>query len=304
MLKKGATSVFDFLAVKCLESSWMKESKQSSIPLNVFTEFTKFNDKNICHYSKRTRTCHPATSCVGDQDATTAPARHMWETGSLNWLQLMLQIPWTRWIHWIPVPFRKNSSMFGWPVLSESNTALSTSSLICIRTHDDRLGQTAFTRRPSLRALHYSLCWDRVNKLPDHFTSFKDNLNKGSNASVTENEYSSCFHRATRALFKLNIQWSKYLSQKGKFQCLRREFLRQKMFRWGGDTSPSSVTLYSYASQPGSIVQLETQRYKQVVTLYSYASQPGSIVQLETQRYKQVVTFVFIRLTARGPSCN
>ena len=33
----------------------------------------------------------PATSCVRDQDATTAPARHMWETGSLNWVQFMLQ---------------------------------------------------------------------------------------------------------------------------------------------------------------------------------------------------------------------
>ena len=53
--------------------------------LNVFTEFS---DKNICHYSKRARTCHPATSCARNQDTTT---RHIWETGSLNWAQLMLQ---------------------------------------------------------------------------------------------------------------------------------------------------------------------------------------------------------------------
>ena len=52
--------------------------------LNAFTEFSKFSDKNICHYSKRARTCQPTTSCVRDQDATTAPARHMLETGSLN----------------------------------------------------------------------------------------------------------------------------------------------------------------------------------------------------------------------------
>ena len=52
---------------------------------------TEFIDKNICHYSKRARTCHPATSCVRDQDATTAPARHMWETGSSKWAQFMLQ---------------------------------------------------------------------------------------------------------------------------------------------------------------------------------------------------------------------
>ena len=59
--------------------------------LNVFREFTKFSDKNICHYSKKARTCHPATSSVGDQDATKVPARHMWETGSLNRAQFMLQ---------------------------------------------------------------------------------------------------------------------------------------------------------------------------------------------------------------------
>ena len=30
--------------------------------LNVFTEFAEFNAKNICHYIKRARTCHPTTS--------------------------------------------------------------------------------------------------------------------------------------------------------------------------------------------------------------------------------------------------
>ena len=44
-----------------------------------------------CHYIKRAWTCHPATSCVRGQDHTTVPARHMWETGSLNWAQFMLQ---------------------------------------------------------------------------------------------------------------------------------------------------------------------------------------------------------------------
>ena len=33
----------------------------------------------------------PTTFCVGDRDATTAPARQMRETGSSNWLQSMLQ---------------------------------------------------------------------------------------------------------------------------------------------------------------------------------------------------------------------
>ena len=59
--------------------------------LNVFTEFAEFTDKNRSHYNKGARTCHPATSCVRDQDATTSPVRHMWETISLNWAQFMLQ---------------------------------------------------------------------------------------------------------------------------------------------------------------------------------------------------------------------
>ena len=42
-----------------------------------FTEFSEFNDKNICDYSKRARTCDIATSCVRDQDATTVPTRNM-----------------------------------------------------------------------------------------------------------------------------------------------------------------------------------------------------------------------------------
>ena len=33
----------------------------------------------------------PATCCVRDQDPTTVPARHAWETGYLNWDQFMLE---------------------------------------------------------------------------------------------------------------------------------------------------------------------------------------------------------------------
>ena len=44
--------------------------------LNVFTEFVEFSDKNICHYRKRTQTCHPATSCIREKDATTVPGGH------------------------------------------------------------------------------------------------------------------------------------------------------------------------------------------------------------------------------------
>ena len=45
--------------------------------------------KKICHFSKRIQT--QATSWVWDQHATTVPARHMWGTRSLNWVQFILQ---------------------------------------------------------------------------------------------------------------------------------------------------------------------------------------------------------------------
>ena len=45
--------------------------------LNVFNELVEFSDKNICHYSKATATCHLAISCVRDQNVTTAVGRYM-----------------------------------------------------------------------------------------------------------------------------------------------------------------------------------------------------------------------------------
>ena len=61
---------------------------------------------------KRTRTCHTATSCVKDQRATTAPARHMWKIGSLNWAQFMLQwfISFSEFSE-SSAPFSKNSNV-------------------------------------------------------------------------------------------------------------------------------------------------------------------------------------------------
>ena len=85
------------------------EAKSNS-PISILEFFIEFPDKNICHYSKG---LEPVTSCVRGQDATTATARHMWEAGSLNWAQFMLQ-----WFMRFPefadfnkssAPFRKNS---------------------------------------------------------------------------------------------------------------------------------------------------------------------------------------------------
>ena len=53
--------------------------------LNIFNELS---DKNIFITVK----CYEhATSCVRDENTNTAPARHTLESGSLNWLQFMLQ---------------------------------------------------------------------------------------------------------------------------------------------------------------------------------------------------------------------
>ena len=54
-------------------------------------------------------------SCVRDQVATTAPARHMWETGSSNCAHLMLQrfpelAEFTEFNE-SPAPIRKNSNI-------------------------------------------------------------------------------------------------------------------------------------------------------------------------------------------------
>ena len=54
----------------------------------------------------------PGTSCVRDQDATAAPARHMWETGSLNGPQVRLQ-----WLNRFPhfhefIEFNESSAPF------------------------------------------------------------------------------------------------------------------------------------------------------------------------------------------------
>ena len=55
----------------------------------------------------------PATSCVREQDVTTVPSRHMWETGSLNWSWFMIQrfikFPEFAEFSESSAPFRKNS---------------------------------------------------------------------------------------------------------------------------------------------------------------------------------------------------
>ena len=54
----------------------------------MLIEFSEFSDKNVCHYSKRAWTCHLLCKTSG---CSHRPARHRWETESLNSAQFILQ---------------------------------------------------------------------------------------------------------------------------------------------------------------------------------------------------------------------
>ena len=75
-----------------------------------FTEFTEFSDKNICHYSKRARTCH--VLCKRPTCHHSSSKTHV-KDGIFKLTPIhasvIYQIPWIRWIHWKFCPFRKNS---------------------------------------------------------------------------------------------------------------------------------------------------------------------------------------------------
>ena len=58
---------------------------------NVFTEFTESLNSVTKIFVITVKGLELAIFCVRDQVATTVPARHVWETGSLNWAQFMLQ---------------------------------------------------------------------------------------------------------------------------------------------------------------------------------------------------------------------
>ena len=57
-----------------------------------YLSFTKCFHWNW-HYSKKSRTCHPVTSCLRDQDAITAPVRLMWETAVADLHSKILDAP-------------------------------------------------------------------------------------------------------------------------------------------------------------------------------------------------------------------
>ena len=75
--------------------------------LNVFTEFNKFGDKNICHYSKRAQTCYLLCNRLGCCHSTSKKhvRDRIFKLSAIH-ASVIYQIP---WIQWIPVPFRENS---------------------------------------------------------------------------------------------------------------------------------------------------------------------------------------------------
>ena len=99
-----------------MEGSWTMESVCVNAYLNVYPlngVFQRIRWHKI-FVVIRVRTI---TSYVRDNGATTVPARHMWETGSLNWVQFVLQ--WfIRFLKFAEItefnesstPFRKNSN--------------------------------------------------------------------------------------------------------------------------------------------------------------------------------------------------
>ena len=72
----------------------------------------QFSDRNICHYSKRAWTCHLLHK--GDQDATTTSARRLWERGSLNGAQFMLQwfVQFPEFAEFTEFPFNLGKTLF------------------------------------------------------------------------------------------------------------------------------------------------------------------------------------------------
>ena len=87
-VNRWSINAISYTTVGKFESFWW-QIFLSLISLNLMktSQWSFFLNYDI----KRTRAYHPATSCVRDQHATTVPARHMWEIGSLNWAQFMLQ---------------------------------------------------------------------------------------------------------------------------------------------------------------------------------------------------------------------
>ena len=89
-LRRLTTGLLIYLQQSYNDRSVMIDNKNTGF-IGVFPKWITEFSKNISHYSKGTQTCHSATSCVKDKDDTKTLARHMWETGSLNWAQFMLQ---------------------------------------------------------------------------------------------------------------------------------------------------------------------------------------------------------------------
>ena len=84
----------------------------------------------------------PATFCVRNQDATTAPAIHMWKTGFSNWSQFMLQ-----WFVRFPefAEFSESSAHLGQTPLCRYNLLLFRFNIHQLNSHTFSTGYKLWT---------------------------------------------------------------------------------------------------------------------------------------------------------------
>ena len=92
----------------------------------------------------------PATSCVRDQDATTVSARHMWETGSLNWVQFML-----RWLIRFP-EFTESTELNGSYTPFKKNTISKWFDFVCTSLISTRTASTPPAPVPQTHPRYYA----------------------------------------------------------------------------------------------------------------------------------------------------
>ena len=112
--QNSAFTSFEFLKEKHSTNSkrWLSIHNKGVFP-KCFTEFSKFSDKNICHYSKRAQTCHFLCKRPGCYHSTSKRqvADTIFKLTPIH-VSVIYHIPWIRWIHWISDLFtsRKNSN--------------------------------------------------------------------------------------------------------------------------------------------------------------------------------------------------
>ena len=144
-----------------------------------------------------------ATSFVRYQDAITSPARHMWETGSSNWLQFMLQ-----WFMWLPeFPFHLVKlhcllfSRSGWvnisrptPRLENGSESVNSKIFLNVSQH--------IQRQPSDQ--NERSCWSSMKFIPNHVLRLHNKCCAGWKLYVLSQLLNNQVRLKTNKLFTYN----------------------------------------------------------------------------------------------------